>query len=110
MPLLCRSLIVDIHVNNEIYTVKNVLSGHSNIRPKLVFKTDYRLMQVKSIAERSSLQYFRPLSSYQLSLRSLFCLFLSTMSFVCLFVCLCWCFDFSVMSQLIWAEPVLSIG
>ena len=37
-------------------------------------------MQVKSIAECSKgsiLQYFRPSSSYHLSLRSLFCLFLS---------------------------------
>ena len=33
-------------------TVKPVLSGHSK-RSKLVFKTDYRLMQVKSIAECS---------------------------------------------------------
>ena len=32
------------------HTVKPVLSGHSKRRPKLVFKTDYRLMQVKSIA------------------------------------------------------------
>ena len=46
----------------------------------MVFKTDYRLMQVKSIAECSKgsiLQYFRPSLSYQLSLRPLFCLFLS---------------------------------
>ena len=36
------------------------------------------VMQVKSIAEcRSILQYFRPSLSYQLSLRPLFCLFLS---------------------------------
>ena len=34
-------------------TVKPVLSGHSKRRPKLVYKTDYRLMQVKSIAECS---------------------------------------------------------
>ena len=34
-------------------TVKPVLSGHSKRIPKLVFKTDYRLMQVKSIAECS---------------------------------------------------------
>ena len=37
-------------------------------------------MQVKSIAECSKgsiLQYFRPALSYQVSLRSLFCLFLS---------------------------------
>ena len=49
-------------------------------RPKMVFKTDYSLMQVKSIAECSRwsiLQYFQPSLSYQLSLRSLFCLFLS---------------------------------
>ena len=57
-------------------TVKRPLSK----RPKIVFKTNYRLMQVKSIAKCSKgsiLQYFRPSLSYQLSLRSLFCLFLS---------------------------------
>ena len=37
----------------ELYTVKPVLSGHSRRRPKLAFKTDYCLMQVKSIAECS---------------------------------------------------------
>ena len=45
---------------------------------KLVFKTEYRLKQVKSIAEcskRSILQYFRPSLSYILSLTPLFCLF-----------------------------------
>ena len=35
------------------YTVKPVLSGHSKRESKLVFKTAYRLMQVKSIAECS---------------------------------------------------------
>ena len=56
---------------------------------KLVFKTNYRLMQVKSIAECSKgsiLQYFRPSLSYYLSLRS-FCLFLSghlTQVFLCI--------------------------
>ena len=47
-------------------------------RPKLVFNTNYLFMQVKSIAECSNgsiLQYFRPLLSYHLSFRSLFCLF-----------------------------------
>ena len=42
--------------------------------------TNYCLMQVKSIAECSPwsiLQYFWPSLSYHLSLRSLFCLFLS---------------------------------
>ena len=65
---------------NILCTVKPVLSGHSKRRPKIVFKTDYRLMQVKSIAECSNgsiLQYFRPSLSHHLSLRSLFCLFLS---------------------------------
>ena len=57
-----------------------MLNGHSQTDHKLVFKTNYRLMQVKSIAECSKgsiLQYFRPSLSYHLSLRSLFCLFLS---------------------------------
>ena len=42
-------------------TLKPALSLHSKRRPKLAFKTDYRLMQVKSIAECSKgsiLQYF----------------------------------------------------
>ena len=40
---------------NSVYTVKPVLllSSHSERRPKLVSKTDYRLMQVKIIAECS---------------------------------------------------------
>ena len=62
------------------YTVKPVLSGHSKRGPNCFFKTDYRLMQDKSIAECSKgsiLQYFRPSLSYHLSLISLFCLFLS---------------------------------
>ena len=52
-------------------TVKPVLSGHSKKDQILAFKTDYCLMQVKSIAEGSILQYFRPSLSYHLSLRSL---------------------------------------
>ena len=61
-------------------TVKPVYNGHSQKDIKLVFKTNYCLIQVKSIAEcskESILQYFRPSLSYHLSLRSLFCLFLS---------------------------------
>ena len=46
--------------------VKPVLSGYSKRRHKMVFKTDYHFMQVKSIAERI-LQYFRPSLSYHLS-------------------------------------------
>ena len=41
------------------------------------WQTNYRLMQVKNIAECSILQYFLPSLSYHSSLRSLFCLFLS---------------------------------
>ena len=54
----------------------------SKRQKKMVFKTNCRLMQVKSIAECSMgmgsiLQYFRPSLSYHLSHRPLFCLFLS---------------------------------
>ena len=44
------------------------------------FQDQFCLMQVKSIAECSNgsiLQYFQPALSYHLSLRSLFCHFLS---------------------------------
>ena len=54
--------------SNLAYTVKPVLSSHSKRTPKLVFNTDYRLMQVKSIAECSKgsiLQYFQPALSYK---------------------------------------------
>ena len=65
---------------NKIFTVKPVLSGNSKRTPKMVFNTNCRLMQFKSIAEcskRSILQYFRPSLSYHLSLTILFCLFIS---------------------------------
>ena len=61
-------------------TVKHVLSGNSKRRQKFVFKTHTRLMQVKSIAECSEgsiLHCFQPSLSYHLSIRPLFCLFLS---------------------------------
>ena len=74
-------LLKDYQSHIHVYTVKPVLSGHSKRRPKLVFKTGYRLMQVQSIAECPKpwniLQYFRPSLSYHMSLISLFCLFLS---------------------------------
>ena len=47
---------------------------------KLVFKTNYCLMQVKSIAECSKgsiLQYFQPSFSYHLPFSPLFCLFIT---------------------------------
>ena len=61
-------------------TVKPVLDGHLQKEKKMVFKTTYHLMQVKSIAECSKgsiLQYLRPSLSDHLSLKPLFCLFLS---------------------------------
>ena len=57
---------------------KTCLKRPLSKRPNLVFKTDYRLMQVKSIAECSKgsiLQSFGPSLSYHLALRPLFCLF-----------------------------------
>ena len=66
-----------VHAVHLYNTVKPVLSSHSKEGQELVLKTDYRLMQVKSIAEESLLQYFRPSLSYHLSLRPVFCLYLS---------------------------------
>ena len=73
---------VDTHcLSRVMYTYsKTCVKQPPSKRPKLVFKTNYRLMQVKSIAECSKgsiLQYFQPSLSYHLSVRSLFCLFLS---------------------------------
>ena len=42
-----------ICTHEKFCTVKPVLSGHSKIRQDFVFKTNYHLMQVKSIAECS---------------------------------------------------------
>ena len=69
-----------IHSHDKQFTVKPVLSGHSKSKRKLVFKSNYGIMQVKSIAECSKgsiLQYFRPSLNYHWSLSFLFCLFLS---------------------------------
>ena len=81
-----------------IISVKPVLRATQKEDQKLVFKTDYCLMQVKSIAEcskrafwmlqESILQYFRPSLSYHLSLRPLFCLFLSCFTVLKLFISL----------------------
>ena len=46
-------------------------------RSKLIFKTNYRLIQVKSITEWSILQYYRPSLSCHLSLKPLFSVVLS---------------------------------
>ena len=43
---------VNIGLRLRVYS-KTCVKGHSQKRPKMVFKTSYRLMQVKSIAECS---------------------------------------------------------
>ena len=52
------SIFNPFHSDGLSYTVKPVLSGHLKIEPKIVFKTDYRLIQVESIAECSTLYTF----------------------------------------------------
>ena len=65
----------------EITLYSKTCLRRQNEDRKLIFKTNYRLMQVKSIAKCSKslehLRYFRPSFSYHLSFRRLFCLFLS---------------------------------
>ena len=76
---------------NLLYS-KTCLKWPLSKRPKLFFKTNYRLMQVKSIAECSKgsiLQYFGPSLNYHLSLRSSFCLFLSGRLRQDLLYCVC---------------------
>ena len=61
-------------------TVKLVLSGHSKRKPKIGFQDRLSLhagQKYCRMLQESILQYFRPSSSYHLSLRPLFCLFLS---------------------------------
>ena len=60
------------HVFRVCNHSKTCLKRPLSKRVQLVFKTNYRLMQVKSIAA-----FFRPSLSYHMPLRSLFCLFLS---------------------------------
>ena len=101
----------------NVYTVRPVLSGHSKRRQKwlaatrkrrqkLVYKTNYRLMHVKSIAEfpkGSILQYFRPSLSYHLSFRSLFCLFLSgRLRQVLYTISFCYGVSFEIWSTFLW--------
>ena len=61
-------------------TVKPVLNGHSIIRTKIGLQNRLSLNAVQAyckMLQESILQYFRPSLSYHLSLRLLFCLFLS---------------------------------
>ena len=65
------------HMSKELNYMKHVENGHSQKGQKYVFNTNKCLLQVKIIAVCSILQFFRPLLSYHLSLRSLLCLILS---------------------------------
>ena len=61
-------------------TVKPILSGHLKRRPKIGFQDRLSLNAGQKYCRKlheSILQYFRPSLSYHLSLRLLFCLFLS---------------------------------
>ena len=72
-----RTMSLNACLLHSIYS-KTCLKWQLKKDQKLVFKTDYRLMQVKSIAEcskRSILQYFEHSLSYHLYLSRLFCLF-----------------------------------
>ena len=64
-----------VYIQTLFYYRKPCLKRSLKKTPKLVSNTNYRLIQVKSIAEcspRSILQYFRPSLSYHLFLRPLF--------------------------------------
>ena len=61
-------------------TVKPVLSGHSKGRPKIGFQGRLLLnagQKYCRMLQESILQYFLPSLSYHLSLRTMFCIFLS---------------------------------
>ena len=63
-----------------IATVKPVLSRHTNRRRKISFQDRLSLnagQKYCRMLQESILQYFQPSLSYHLSLRPLFCLFLS---------------------------------
>ena len=64
----------------KLNTVKPVLSGHSKWRPKIGFQDRLSLnagQKYCRMLQESILQYFRPSISYHMSLRPLFCQFLS---------------------------------
>ena len=63
-----------------MYKIKPVLSGQSKRRPKIGFQDQLWLNaghKYCRMLQKSILQYFQPSLSYHLSLRPLFCLFLS---------------------------------
>ena len=71
-------LLFSCFTSENAYYIKTCLK--QPLSKRQLFKTNYCLMQVKSIAECSMgsiLQYFRASLSYHFSLISLFCLFLS---------------------------------
>ena len=85
--LICKPL-VDERFKYTLQYSKTCVKHHSEKDWKLVYKTNFRLMQVKSIAE---VYYFWPSFSYHLSLRSLFYLFLSGHFTQVLQICILYC-------------------
>ena len=82
----CSKLLIQLKLAScefsslSIYTVKPVLSGHSKRRPKIGFQDRLPLnagQKYCRMLHESILQYFRPSLSYHLSLRPLFCPFLT---------------------------------
>ena len=79
-PVLPTTLLHPHHHHAKWGTVKRVLRGHSKRRPKNCFQDWLSLnacQKYMCCRKGSILQYFWPSFSYNLSLRSLFCLFLS---------------------------------
>ena len=75
-----RTICITFHNVYTIQCSKNCLKGTLKKKTKIGFEINYRLLQVKSIAEcskRSIFQCFRPALGYPLPLRPLFCLFFS---------------------------------
>ena len=66
--------ILNLHTDTKNCMHICKLTADYTVKPVSKKMTNYRLMQVKSIAECSILQYFRPSLSYHLLFRSLFCL------------------------------------
>ena len=74
------SEVLSIVLSTKCTTVKPALSGHSKRRPKIGFQDRLSLNEGQKycrMLQESILQYFRPSLSYHLSLRHLFCPFLS---------------------------------
>ena len=76
----CKSHVLWQYKLYSLYIEKPALSGHSKRRPEISFQDRLSLnagQKYCRMLQESILQYFWPSLSYHLSLRPLFCLFLS---------------------------------